>query len=953
MASNATDPLICEVGGSGLLLPLGGDGEQQWDRGMRTILYLVGLLWCFVGVSIIADVFMAAIETVTSKKKQVQVGDKKVTVKVWNDTVANLTLMALGSSAPEILLSVIELLSASMYSGQLGPSTIVGSAAFNLLVIIAVCVVVIPDGETRQVNQTSVFAVTGSCSMFAYAWLVVILMASSPDVIEVWEGVLTFAFFPVLVIIAYLADIGAFSKKDNGPAKQPQRQTVVAIKGSGDAMSDRELAKVKETIEKERGHRMSITEVKEMMAKNNLDTKVETKTVSMAQRRIDAIRMMSGGPRINQASESAEGKAIEISFNSNKYEGRTDSDDAVVLIVERTGDIIPEVSVQYRTVEGQGTAVAGTEYQATSGVVFIGKGQTEAEVKIPLVKSSAPKIADCGVLVELHDPRSKSSQSVGLGKIHNCAIDLVAHKSAGTLRFSKSEIRVPSPTENVTVEILVVRESGTVGEVSCKYKTEKVTAMPEFDYIEKEGTLTFRHGQADATILVEVVEKSAFEKEDCFRVICEEAEGGATFHSESDGGTDCNIVTVTILSRAETGVANGILRWFDSVVNLDEVMLGNDNWKDQFKSAIYVNGSPEAQAESSGGDIVCHLIALPWKLIFAFVPPTTYFGGWFCFVIAISFIGGVTAIIGDMAALFGCCAGISNSITAITFVALGTSLPDTFASKSAATADPYADACIGNVTGSNSVNVFLGLGLPWMIGAIFWSGEGPTDEWKLKYASTDLLSRYPDGGFVVQSGDLGFSVTVFLICAAICLGTLVLRRRMFGGELGGPTGIKKASAGLFVLLWFYYVALSAWKTTAGEVSGGQQMGAIFTGLAVLLLVGILAKLTGAAIESMQGNSDEKTKADTERQEWQQVVKDLNNHIKEQQKHLAQWQQIASAIHHGAGGVPPAGVNGSQQADLASPPPPSDVEAPPHKHPHAKHPPHAKAKPKAKAAEDSV
>lgn len=36
-------------------------------------------------------------------------GETTVTkVKVWNETVSNLTLMALGSSAPEILLSVIE-----------------------------------------------------------------------------------------------------------------------------------------------------------------------------------------------------------------------------------------------------------------------------------------------------------------------------------------------------------------------------------------------------------------------------------------------------------------------------------------------------------------------------------------------------------------------------------------------------------------------------------------------------------------------------------------------------------------------------------------------------------------------------------------------------------------------------------------------------------------------------
>jgi len=36
-------------------------------------------------------------------------GQKKFLIEtpVWNETVANLTLMALGSSAPEILLSVI------------------------------------------------------------------------------------------------------------------------------------------------------------------------------------------------------------------------------------------------------------------------------------------------------------------------------------------------------------------------------------------------------------------------------------------------------------------------------------------------------------------------------------------------------------------------------------------------------------------------------------------------------------------------------------------------------------------------------------------------------------------------------------------------------------------------------------------------------------------------------
>ena len=52
-------------------------------------------------------------------------------------------------------------------------------------------------------------------------------------------------------------------------------------------------------------------------------------------------------------------------------------------------------------------------------------------------------------------------------------------------------------------------------------------------------------------------------------------------------------------------------------------------------------------------------------------------------------------------------------------MALGTSLPDLFASRAAAMNEKHADNAIGNVTGSNSVNVFLGLGLPWLIASIY------------------------------------------------------------------------------------------------------------------------------------------------------------------------------------------------------------------------------------------
>jgi len=75
-----------------------------------------------------------------------------VEVRIWNDTVANLTLMALGSSAPEILLSIIEIVGNDFKSGDLGPGAIVGSAAFNLMGITAVCISSIPGTESRQIK---------------------------------------------------------------------------------------------------------------------------------------------------------------------------------------------------------------------------------------------------------------------------------------------------------------------------------------------------------------------------------------------------------------------------------------------------------------------------------------------------------------------------------------------------------------------------------------------------------------------------------------------------------------------------------------------------------------------------------------------------------------------------------------------------------------------------------
>lgn len=124
--------------------------------------------------------------------------------------------MALGSSAPEILLSVIETVkNLGACPGELGPSTIVGSAAFNLLVISAVSVYSVDESNDtdkdkpanmkgiKKINDMGVFSITAIFSVLSYIWLFIVL---SDQKVEVWEAVTTFCLFFVLVIFSFAAD---------------------------------------------------------------------------------------------------------------------------------------------------------------------------------------------------------------------------------------------------------------------------------------------------------------------------------------------------------------------------------------------------------------------------------------------------------------------------------------------------------------------------------------------------------------------------------------------------------------------------------------------------------------------------------------------------------------------------------------------------------------------------
>lgn len=760
---------ICDVGGpKGVVFPT--RPLKETDNRYKVLIYGFLLLYSFIGVSIVADMFMAAIERITSRKRRIQVPgtrNRYITTNVWNETVANLTLMALGSSAPEILLAVNEILKNEFHSGELGPSTIVGSAAFNLFVIIAVCINAVPSGETRQIKETGVFAITAVFSVFAYVWMLFIVQFNSPDIITVTEGALTFLCMPAMVYVSYASDAGLLDGFFNWLFRRGGESKRIEAGGSG-------------------------------------------------MNGVNGMHGLGGGQRFGRMGVGND--------EGDPSEEKTFEEEVPWCITCWTGLCTSLLAIFKRLCSKPAKlcrCICRTLRLSKADYSKKEDAETEDDEEL-----------DGGAEIDLEDSEIQILDDTG-EPIEN---------EAGVISFKSDSMEVMGDLDDQTIVVPVVRKNGCEGRVSCSYRTETFTAIPGYDYEETEGTVDFKNGVVKAEIEITILPKEIGERVDQFQIILEDPTGDASLNPNSDGGEDQCLLTVTILN-ANPACTRGsrIFGCLDRWVNMDEMRQGSAAWYDQISEAYYCNGSAEEQEDAKFLDWVMHVTFFPWKMIYAILtPPPPYLGGWVCFCVALMHIGILTAIIGDMAELFGCAAGIENNITAISVVALGTSLPDLFASKTAATQDEWADASIVNVTGSNSVNVFLGIGLPWMTAAIYWHVvDGSKDvKWMDKYGDS-MLDRCPTGCFVVESGDLAFSVVVFTIGALVCLVVIRIRRVLYDGELGGPAGSdsKACSSFLLVLLWFFYISLSVWKSVANVTEWKDQIIALV--ICVPVIVGLM------------------------------------------------------------------------------------------------------------------
>lgn len=832
----------------GALLPLLKDTERDWPNILRLVLYLMGLGYMFLGVAVISDVFMNGIEKITSAKKRVtnKKTGKTVTVYVWNATVANLTLMALGSSAPEILLSLIEISSDEFFLGPLGSGTIVGSAAFNLLVISAVCVAAIPelpDGsyQVRFIKEVPVYVVTATTSVFAYIWLLIMLMGISPDVCELWEGVVTLLMCPAFVFASYLADRGYFSKKDDTDFEDLDGVDDNNNETLSDDATPEELARIEEKIRSQHGLGLTDEQVIQIMREQYFQKhsrawyRHQAMQAKLHGHHVDRTSIAPMNHRISCVVGTSDDikaekklKSVVMGVASTHYRFLENIGKAPIVIV-RSGPLHCVATVKYITIAD--TAKKGEDFEHAEGTCTFQKGETTQTIYISImddakceqdetfsVELSDPAVEDTASCIAIIDDDSKS-----------CSVVIIDDDHPGQIRFLKEEIEFNEEHEDHEEQILVERYGGARGKIGCQYATDAMKATEGVDFEATKGYLELADGQTSTTIPIMIKGRSR-NAAATFNLVLKEPTD-TKFDAQTDGGEETCICHIVIVHRNKENMFSGMIEKIHSA----NTIAGHKNWGQQFHDAVFDLGNgdddeeeeelqegdvPSAKEPPGKIDIFMHVISVPWKLLFAFVPPVDYCGGWACFMCALVFIGGVTWLVGDMANLVGCCFDILPETAAITFVALGTSLPDTFASKTAAMMDPYADASIGNVTGSNAVNVFLGMGISWTMAAFLWETSEQTPEWLKRTmqhpcsVQENVAKRVELGSkavFVTPAGTIYINLIIFCINAFFALQHLFARRKKWGGELGGPKkGImgQYFSATFLIAQWFIYVILS-------------------------------------------------------------------------------------------------------------------------------------------------
>lgn len=154
---------------------------EQKSQG-AVVIHIVVAVWLFAALAVVCDdYFVASLEVICD-------------VLGLKSDVAGATFMAAGSSAPELFTSIIGVFFAQ---SDVGISTIVGSAVFNILFIISMCGIF-----ATQVIYLSWWPIFRDCGYYCLSVVALILVIYN-GIVDWYEAVIFVVLYALYIVIMY------------------------------------------------------------------------------------------------------------------------------------------------------------------------------------------------------------------------------------------------------------------------------------------------------------------------------------------------------------------------------------------------------------------------------------------------------------------------------------------------------------------------------------------------------------------------------------------------------------------------------------------------------------------------------------------------------------------------------------------------------------------------------
>lgn len=213
-----------------------------------------------------------------------------------------------------------------------------------------------------------------------------------------------------------------------------------------------------------------------------------------------------------------------VSINDvSKNEGNSGTT-AYTFTVTLSAPSTNKVSVNYATANG--SAAAGSDYIAKTGVVNFQPGQTSKNVTI-LVKGDKTEEPNETFLVKLSNPKNVAiADGQGVGIIVN----------DDTLNLKIANVAKEEGNSGTSIMVFTVTLSSKSSQaVTVDYATESASAATYSDYNPQAGSLTFAPGQTSKTITVPIIGDNVVEPDETFTVNLSGASGAIISDNQAIG----------------------------------------------------------------------------------------------------------------------------------------------------------------------------------------------------------------------------------------------------------------------------------------------------------------------------------------------------------------------------------------------------------------------------------